>query len=145
MLKSVSYLTGLYRGRLNRATYLGGITLCFMLIMLEGLLTGLVLRIARIPTQSTFSEVMTYVDLVPVLFGLSTLYARRLHDIGASSKWLLVILVPIAAPILGVSLIFLSGEAGTNRYGTAPSADFDVRTLFLGVAKTSPAKTRAEG
>jgi uncharacterized membrane protein YhaH (DUF805 family) len=82
---------------------------------------------------------MTYVVMVPVIIGLSTLYARRLHDIGASHSWLLLLLIPVVAPVLGLSLIFLQGESGPNRYGPPPSADFDVRALLFDAREMQPA------
>ena len=45
--------------------------------------------------------------------------ARRLHDIGASAWWLLVLFIPFAAVALYVVLT-MDSEPGPNKYGPNP-------------------------
>lgn len=45
---------------------------------------------------------------------------RRLHDINASGWWFALSLVPIANFVLGVTLLFMKGTEGENRYGPDP-------------------------
>lgn len=74
---------------------------------------------------------MTYLDLVPVILILSTLYARRLHDIGTSGKYSLIILIPAVAPILGMSLIFLQGTPNANSYGDLRRGEEVARQIIM--------------
>ena len=70
------------------------------------------------------ASVYLVVAFVPAL----ALVARRLHDTGRSSLWVLLGAVPIAGLVLVVWLL-LPSEAGPNRYGpspaTRPRGDYD--------------------
>ena len=124
--------TSFYRGRLNRTTYIGGILVSFLLLWLCASLDGVLLRLAGVALHSPISNVTSYLDLVlPIAFA-STCCVRRLHDVGASGKWLLLVLIPVAAPVLGVVLLALPGEQGINRFGPGPSDQLDIQTLLLG-------------
>lgn len=46
---------------------------------------------------------------------------RRLHDIGMSGAWILIILIPyIGAIFLSILLFFIDSQPGTNRWGKNP-------------------------
>lgn len=46
-----------------------------------------------------------------------TVGIRRLHDFGKSGWWYLAILIPIANIVLLISLLFVPGTSGENKYG----------------------------
>jgi uncharacterized membrane protein YhaH (DUF805 family) len=46
--------------------------------------------------------------------------ARRLHDIGRSGWWQLIVLVPFAGVIVLIVFFVLDGERGANAYGPDP-------------------------
>ncbi len=48
---------------------------------------------------------------------------RRLHDIGKSGWWLLLLLVPIIGVIVILVFMFLAGEEGDNQYGSNPKLE----------------------
>lgn len=54
--------------------------------------------------------------LVPTL----AVGARRLHDIGRSGWWQLIVLVPVAGVIILMVWFVTDGEAHDNRYGPNP-------------------------
>ena len=90
-----------------------------------------------------FSLVASLIDLgIGVLtfavfgFGiLSILYAvavfvpglavavRRLHDVGKSGWYLLIILIPIAGPIWFLVLTVMDSQPGDNKYGPNPKEE----------------------
>ena len=45
---------------------------------------------------------------------------RRLHDTNASGLWFILSLVPVANFFLGITLLFMKGTVGENRYGPDP-------------------------
>ena len=55
---------------------------------------------------------------------LLALYVRRLHDLGRSGLFLLLIFIPFVGPILVlaifVSMLFRDGQPGENKYGPNP-------------------------
>ena len=68
----------------------------------------------------------TYV-LIPQFAGILILFwlllvnhVRRLHDLGHSGVWVVLICIPIVNLILLTYLIFFKGQNGGNRYGPDP-------------------------
>lgn len=57
-----------------------------------------------------------------ILFALSCLLLiiRRLHDIGRSGWWWLLIFIPFVNFIMGIYLMCKKGETGPNRFGPDP-------------------------
>lgn len=47
---------------------------------------------------------------------------RRLHDIGKSGWWLLIVFVPIIGGIWLLILLVTPGQSGSNSYGADPKA-----------------------
>ena len=47
---------------------------------------------------------------------------RRLHDIGRSGWWLLIILLPLIGAIVLLVFMLLEGKSDTNQYGPNPKA-----------------------
>jgi len=47
---------------------------------------------------------------------------RRLHDIGYSGWWMLLLIVPFIGPVALLVMFCLAGDQGDNRYGPAPAA-----------------------
>jgi hypothetical protein len=64
----------------SRVTYLAGIVVAWLLVMITGLAEGFILRVFALPTNSSVAKFLTYVDLLPVVFIASTVYVRSLHD-----------------------------------------------------------------
>lgn len=54
-----------------------------------------------------------------VLPGLAVA-VRRLHDIGMSGWWYLIVLVPVIGPIIPLIWFCLRGTRGRNRFGSDP-------------------------
>ena len=48
---------------------------------------------------------------------------RRLHDVGKSGWYLLIILIPIAGPIWFLVLACTDSQAGENKYGPNPKEE----------------------
>ena len=46
--------------------------------------------------------------------------ARRLHDIGKSGWWFLIVLVPFVGPIVLIVFLCLDSQPGENSYGANP-------------------------
>jgi uncharacterized membrane protein YhaH (DUF805 family) len=56
------------------------------------------------------------------LIGMVAAFVRRLHDIGVSGGWVVLIVgIPAVGPLLAVLLLgILPGAAGSNRFGPRP-------------------------
>ncbi len=66
------------------------------------------------------------IGIVSMLFSLAALVPsiavgiRRLHDIGKSGWWMLIVLIPFLGALVFIVLM-LMGSAGDNQYGAPPA------------------------
>ena len=69
---------------------------------------------------------LTYmVFLLACLIPGLALNIRRLHDIGRSGWWCLIMLVPVIGAILYLIMLFKDSYPGTNRFGPSAKYPFD--------------------
>jgi FAD/FMN-containing dehydrogenase/uncharacterized membrane protein YhaH (DUF805 family)/SAM-dependent methyltransferase len=111
----VSYLLFTNRGRISRSTYWHASVLiwCSLYIFYTGL-------------KYLLGPAGTW--LVYPLFFWSVIAAssKRLHDVGKSGLWLVVVLVPVIGPAyLLWQLLFRHGKTGANEFGPPLSAEID--------------------
>ncbi|TBT51038.1 DUF805 domain-containing protein [Vibrio parahaemolyticus] len=63
-----------------------------------------------------FSGIYTLALLIPGI----AVGVRRLHDIGRSGWWLLIVLIPIIGVLVLLYFTVSKGNSGSNRYGSDP-------------------------
>lgn len=107
-----------YDNRLNRKPYiirnlmlLGAQLLLFVIIGLLGS--------SGSEAATGFGAIIllaSSLSIIPAIF----LNIRRLHDLGRSGWWQLVILIPFAYIVLALFLLFAKGTQGPNEYGPDP-------------------------
>lgn len=107
-----------YDNRLNRKEYLirnlmliGAYVLLFVIIGLLGS--------SGSEAATGFGAIIllaSSLGIIPAIF----LNIRRLHDLGRSGWWQLVILIPFAYIVLALFLLFAKGTQGPNEYGPDP-------------------------
>ena len=68
------------------------------------------------------SAVLLLYSLAMVIPGFAVLF-RRLHDIGKSGVWILIVLVPIAGFIILLVFLLTDSQAGENKYGPNPKEE----------------------
>jgi uncharacterized membrane protein YhaH (DUF805 family) len=67
--------------------------------------------------------------IIPVVYAIAVFVpglavsVRRLHDIGKSGWYLLIVLIPIAGPIWFLVLMCLDSQPGDNKYGPNPKGE----------------------
>lgn len=114
-----------FDGRLNRAKFwIGAIILAVINFVISGL--GWALGV----TQKT-TEVLTVEPIAFALFGLAwlvilypsiCLLIKRCHDRNKSGWWLFAMIVPILNIWVFITIYFLRGTSGDNRFGRDPLA-----------------------
>ncbi len=66
---------------------------------------------------------------IPTIYGLATLIpilaigCRRLHDVGKSGWWLLIMLVPFIGSLVLLVFAVMDSQTGTNKYGPNPKGE----------------------
>ncbi len=99
------------RGRTNRLTYIG-------ISIVLGALTFAILF------KNPLAVTSRLVNL-PILVLSMIVTARRLHDIGRSGWWSLLMLLPMLNLLVFLVLAVFPGETGSNKYGPPQGANTD--------------------
>lgn len=115
-----------FRNRMNRGQFAIGLVLVAIFLYLEfALMWGAVLY----PWVG-----YVFLTIIPflVLYFLS-LPIRRLHDIGASSLWLVPCIVPFTFLLLPLVIFLLikKGNPAPNKHGNVP-VGFSPKTILIG-------------
>jgi len=133
-----SFIKNLYKGRLDRLNYLWGSLIIGLgaaiitgILMMMGLLSsikgiatmtdGAPLQ-AQIAFSGNFFVWLFILIVVGILVPLITTSfpVRRLHDLGKSGWYVLLLIIPLVNFFFQLYLLFAKGEAGDNTYGHAP-------------------------
>jgi uncharacterized membrane protein YhaH (DUF805 family) len=77
-----------------------------------------ILDAALFSVAAPLNAIVSLVLLVPNL----AVAVRRLHDVGRSGWWLLIVLVPLIGIVVLLIWYLSRGEDGPNRFGTDPRA-----------------------
>lgn len=101
-----------FSGRARRKEYWMFFLFNFIIAIVLGVVDGVL---------GTMIIGMLY-SLAVLIPGIAVTF-RRLHDIGKSAWWLLVLLVPIIGVIVILVFMFLAGEEGQNQYGPNPKLE----------------------
>lgn len=117
---SMASLFNLFKGRINRSTFYVGLLL-YILISCFYLLSDIYFKNNFSSFYNNDIEtLLIFIIVIPlIVFGVS-LYVRRLHDLGHSGFWTVLIMVPIIGFIFYFYTLFRKGQESTNKYGEKP-------------------------
>jgi len=101
----------LFKSRINRSTFYLGWLLYILVFVLFTFLDS----------SFNFDFYIALLIIIPLLILGTSLYVRRLHDLGLSGFWTLLIFVPIVNIVFNFYLYFRRGQDMTNKYGEKPS------------------------
>lgn len=112
-------LLNLFKGRINRSTFYVGLLL-YILIYCFYLLSDIYFKNNSSSFYNNIEILLIFIILIPlIVFGVS-LYVRRLHDLGHSGFWTLLLIVPIVDFIFQFYTLFRKGQETVNKYGEKP-------------------------
>ncbi|MDP4268718.1 MAG: DUF805 domain-containing protein [Bacteroidota bacterium] len=77
-------------------------------------------NIARTTIQPLFYGVFYFIVALGLFIPGLAVTVRRLHDVGKSGWFYLIILIPIVGAIWLLVLMFTEGKPGENEYGINP-------------------------
>ena len=109
-----------FSGRARRKEY----WMFFLFNFIFGLVASLIDLGIGLLTFTVFG-----VGLLTILYGLAVLVpglavaVRRLHDVGKSGWYYLIVLIPIAGAIWFLVLTCTDSQAGDNKYGPNPKEE----------------------
>ena len=109
-----------FSGRARRAEYWNFVLFNVIAQFVLAVIIGFVIGIAG-GSMDTASLLIDLASLAFALPGLAV-FIRRLHDIGKSGWWILVVLIPIIGAIILLFFSVQEGNRGANQYGPDPKA-----------------------
>ena len=101
-----------FKGRARRAEY-WSFALC------SGVITGILNGLYAATDWRFFSILGTLFSLAILVPGLAVCW-RRMHDIGKSGAWYLIVLIPIVGWILWIVWACQDSQPGANEFGPNP-------------------------
>ena len=111
-------LSGLFSGRANRTTYVSWQIAGLIAYILAWLI---VTFIANTTPNAVYPFLVVFWILYFFfMFKIIGVSIQRLHDIGMSAWYMLLLIIPLVNIIMWLVLVFKSGNDGANRYGYPP-------------------------
>lgn len=102
----------LYSGRISRASY-------FLSLLAISIFMGFAQSLMQ-DSQKNITIFISTVATFVLFYLIISIWVRRLHDVGMSGWWALVIFAPVINLIFYVVLIFKAGYPKKNKYGPQP-------------------------
>ncbi|MGW4031009.1 DUF805 domain-containing protein [Streptomyces sp. NPDC004838] len=102
-----------FSGRARRQEY--------WMFFLFNMVIGIVLNI--IDRAGDLGSVISFVYSLAVLIPGLAVAVRRLHDVGRSGWWLLIVVVPLVGAIILIVFLATDGEPGVNKWGENPKRE----------------------
>jgi len=119
-----------FSGRASRSEYWWSYLGYMMFVTVFQIAMAIIMVIPALlfPETPIISVIVLLVAVIPVLVHISipllSLSIRRLHDVGYSGWWLLLILIPLLNLVFGIGFFVLSvseGNGHENKYGPVPT------------------------
>lgn len=107
-----------FSGRARRKEY----WMFFLISVLIGFGLGLIDGVLGLHSTGSIGMLGLLYNLF-ILLPSFAVGARRLHDLGRSGWWQLIVLIPIIGVIVLIVWYASEGESGSNAYGDDPKAD----------------------
>jgi uncharacterized membrane protein YhaH (DUF805 family) len=125
-------MKNLFKGRLNRRNFLIGFLLYLLIAFVLVILMVLPLLGSNsndIPSLNIL--VFIVIDIILLIFAYS-LFIRRLHDIGKSGWYLLLVIIPVVIWFFLFWVSLKGGQKDSNKYGDKPSEKIRFPADILG-------------
>jgi uncharacterized membrane protein YhaH (DUF805 family) len=111
-------VTDLYRGRLNRRSYFTGIVFCLFAFVISVEIGLFLFQFAvEVFPFLLLERVIMWIIIIALAVLKFSFNVRRLHDIGQSGWFALLLFVPFINILMVIALLFVSGENKKNAYG----------------------------
>ncbi|HXH71192.1 MAG TPA: DUF805 domain-containing protein [Mariprofundaceae bacterium] len=105
-----------FSGRAQRSEYWFFALFSIIISIVLGVVDGMLGTVNQQYGIGTLGLIYSLAVLIPSL----AVTVRRLHDTDRSAWWLLILLIPLAGPIVLLVFMVLDSTAGDNRYGSNP-------------------------
>ena len=105
-----------FSGRARRKEYWMFVLFNFIAGFIVGLIAGFLAGLTNVAELAYLGAIYNLAVLIPSF----AVFFRRLHDIGKSGWWWLIVLVPFVGWIVLLVFCCLDSQPGENQYGPNP-------------------------
>ena len=105
-----------FTGRARRKEYWMFALFNFIAAIVAGFVGGFLAELTNI---AAFALLGALYNIAAILPGFAVCF-RRLHDIGKSGWWWLIVLIPFVGAIVLLVFMLLDSQPGANKYGPNP-------------------------
>lgn len=116
------FLSNLFKGRVSRKQFILSAVAYLVFIFLIGSIVGILKSFSE-DLAWIFGFFFQFIFILIIILSIS-LSVRRMHDIGFSGKYIILILIPFANLLLSLYLLIKGGEEKNNKYGNVPPKEF---------------------
>lgn len=111
-----------FKGRSTRSEYWYFILFVFIISIILSFVDTLLINpaLGMTPAEAAKSALLAPIFALAVLLPKIAVAVRRLHDIGKSGWWYLIILIPIIGVLVLIYFWVQDGQVGENMYGPNP-------------------------
>lgn len=111
-----------FKGRSTRSEYWYFILFVFIISIILSLVDTLLINpaLGMAPAEAAKSGLLAPIFALAVLLPKIAVAVRRLHDIGKSGWWYLIILIPIIGVLVLIYFWVQDSQVGENMYGPNP-------------------------
>lgn len=110
------------RGRASRSEFWFALLSNSIFCWLVGFVLGLVVLALHGDIDRSSKIIQGLVSLA-VIYPALCLWGRRLHDIGKSGWFFLLVFIPIAGPIILLVFALMPSQPAENKYGPVPNIE----------------------
>ncbi len=115
-----------FDGRIGRLRYavlalLVPVSVFIVGVVVQNLILVLVEAVAGEEAGAAIETLASIAILVLIVWIGIAAAVRRLHDLGHSGRWALILIVPLVGFVVQIALLFGAGKEGENEYGRQPN------------------------
>ena len=113
-----------FDGRASRSEFWYFALFYFIVNIILVLIDSLVINpiLGATPSQMGQGGILQVIFALALLVPSIALAVRRLHDIGKSGWWYLIVFIPIVGVLVLLYFFVLDSQPGTNQYGHNPKS-----------------------
>jgi len=121
-LDTLKYRYAKFDGRASRSEFWYFALFFFIGSFIFGMIDALIVNpmLGATPAQMGQGGILQFIFALALMVPSIALAVRRLHDIGKSGWWYLIVFIPIVGVLVLLYFFVLDSQPGSNQYGPNP-------------------------
>ncbi|NKQ41303.1 MAG: DUF805 domain-containing protein [Sulfurovum sp.] len=114
-----------FDGRATRSEYWYFALFSFMIVIVLKLIDAYAINplLGATPEEAVQGGILQVIFVLSLLLPAIGVTVRRLHDIGKSAWWLLLVLIPLIGALVLLYFYVIDSQKGSNEFGENPKGE----------------------